>query len=107
MPPHLETETLIWGCLRVLRADQNALKVEVAALKAWKEGGRRTLVNWRRLAKVGKAVFSAASFMVRHGGMLLAGVTMAWAFVLPIIKWIWATIIGFIGYVAAAAIGVW
>ena len=66
----------------------------------------RSSISFKRLITLGKALFTAASFLVRHGGIILAAITMAWAFILPVLKAIWRLITGFIGYVVGVGIGV-
>lgn len=69
-------------------------------------GSPRSSINWRRLLKPIKATFGAISFLVRHWGIIAAGITMAWAFILPTLKWIWRLITGSIAYVVGAGSGV-
>jgi hypothetical protein len=109
MATHFELETVWAARLRVVRQiviDHGARITALEEKSPQPPPSPRSSINWRRSIKVAKALFSALSFLVRHGGILLAGLTMAWAVILPGLKWIWRMITGFIAYVAGVGIGV-
>ena len=116
MRANFELENIWAARLRVVRLIVDGHESRITALeKSPPQPSRlpRSSINWKRLitiakrlAVLGKALFSAASFLFRHGGIILAAITMAWAFILPTLKWIWRFIVGFVGYVIGAGSGV-
>ncbi len=105
MAAHFELDTIWWSRLRALGGKVSNHEERLTRLESAR-GSPRSSIKWRRLIKAGKALLTIAGLLVRHGGLLLAGATMAWAFVLPALKWIWKLITGFIAYVAGVGIGV-
>ena len=99
MRANFELEGIIWARLRELGN-------RVSALEAKSARGAPSSINWRRLLKPIKASFGAISFLVRHWGILSAAAVAIWIAVLPTLKWIWRFIVGFVGYVVSAGIGV-
>ena len=66
----------------------------------------RSSIDLKRLMRLGKALAATASFLFRHGGIILLGITTAWAFILPGLQKIWRLITGFIEYALGVGIGV-
>ena len=100
----------IWAArLRVVLFKLNGLESRIMVLEKSPPQPSRSppsSINWPRLWKRAKSSAGAISFLFRHWGIIAAGITMAWAFILPTLKWIWKIITGFIGYVAGVGIGV-
>ena len=116
MRANFELENIWAARLRVVRSMVDGHESRITALETKNppqpSRSPRSSISWKRLitiakrlAVLGKALFSAASFLFRHGGIILAAITMAWAFILPALKAIWRLITGFIGYVAGVGIG--
>ena len=99
----------IWAArLRVVLFKLNGLESRITVLETKASplpGPRPSPFNWPRLWKRIKSSVGAISFLFRHWGIIAAGITMAWAFILPTLKWIWRLITGFIAYVASVGIG--
>ena len=118
MRANFELENIWAARLRVVRLIVDGHESRITALETktpppQPSRSPRSSISWKRLitiakrlAVLGKALFSAASFLFRHGGIILAAITMAWAFILPVLKAIWRLITGFIGYVVGVGIGV-
>ena len=111
MTAHFELETIWAARLRVVRVILHGHESRITALETKTSPPQpsrspRSSINWPRLWKRAKSSAGAISFLFRHWGIIAAGITMAWAFILPTLKWIWRFIVGFVGYVIGAGSGV-
>ena len=109
MRANFELENIWAARLRVVRLIVDGHESRITALETKTSpppGPKPSPFKWPRLWKRIKSSMGAVSFLFRHWGIIAAGITMAWAFILPTLKWIWRFIVGFVGYVIGAGSGV-
>lgn len=110
MNAHFELESIWSARLRAVREMLHGHETRITALEAKSPphqlpGSPRSSINLKRLAKVAKASFSVVSFLARHGGIILAGITMVWAFILPLLTLVWNALAGFVASVVGVGSG--